>query len=190
MNAYASASYSLAAPMPEINSLAKLRAVLEAHRDLPLVFNYGGKVISPGYHATEVKAARLSSLDCGANPESWSETVIQLWDVDGENSTHMRASKFLGILAQVEKRMALDPDALLIFEAGDSASPMQVFTVAAVVAASGGVQVTLAPRPATCKPRDRGLDNTTKAESCCTPAPQSASCCSPESKSAARSCCN
>jgi hypothetical protein len=187
MNAYASASYSLALPMPEINTLTRLRAELEAHSTLPLVFSYGGRTIATGYHVTEVKAARLSSLDCGANPESWNETVIQLWDVDSDNATHMKVSKFLGILAQVERRVAIDPEALLIFEAGDSASPMQIFTVGSIAETPDHVEVMLAPRPATCKPRDRGLENEVSALSAAVAAKSSA-CCSP--KAGASKCCS
>jgi hypothetical protein len=186
MTAYASASYSLAVPMPEIASLAQLRAALDGHGPLPLVFVYGGKAIAPGYHVTEVKAARFASLDCGANPESWSETIIQLWDVAGDSSTHMSVAKFLGILVQVERRVAIDSEALLIFEAGDSESPMQVFTVGDIAATPDHVEITLAPRPATCKPRDRGLGvdasvaplSSAKASSpCCTPTVGASKCC-------------
>jgi hypothetical protein len=184
MNAYASASYSLSMPMPEINTLTRLRAELEAHRPLPLVFIYGGKTIAAGYHVTEVKAAQLSSLDCGANPESWSETIIQLWDVDSGGGEHMKVDKFLGILSQVERRVAIDPEALLIFEAGDSANPMQVFTIGSIVVSSDQVEVTLAPRPATCKPRDRGLGS---ALNLAAPA-ESKSCCDPKTKARVACC--
>ena len=188
MNAYASASYSLAVPMPDVNTLTRLRAELEAHRALPLVFVYGAKAISAGYHVTEVKAAQLSSLDCGANPESWSETIIQLWDVESDGATHMQVSKFLGILSQVERRVALDPEALLIFEAGDSASPMQVFTVGSIIAMTDHVEVTLAPRPATCKPRDRGLADDFIAAAAISKTAQSKACCTPRSNAKATCC--
>ncbi len=41
--------------------------------EAPLVFFYGGQTVKPGYHVTEVKAGQFSALDCGANPEAWSE---------------------------------------------------------------------------------------------------------------------
>jgi hypothetical protein len=186
MNAYASASYSLAVPMPEINTLTRLRAELEAHRALPLVFTYGGKTIAAGYHVTEVKAAQLSSLDCGANPESWSETIVQLWDIESDGATHMKVSKFLGILSQVERRVALDPEALTIFEAGDSVSPMQVFTIGSISATSDRVEITLAPRPATCKPRDRGLEGPLSVATAVTA--ESKTCCGPKSNAKAACC--
>ncbi len=44
--------------------------------ELPLVFNYEGARIRSGYHVTEVKAGQFSALDCGANPESWSEIFV------------------------------------------------------------------------------------------------------------------
>ncbi|TCN21269.1 hypothetical protein EV184_12645 [Sinorhizobium americanum] len=67
----------------------------------PLVFEYDGKAVRPGYHATEVKAGHFSALDCGANPEAWSEIFIQLWDVDGGERTHMTAGKFSAIVRKV-----------------------------------------------------------------------------------------
>lgn len=178
MTAHASASYSLAVPMPEIDTLAKLRALLESHADKPLVFHYGGRMIASGYHVTEVKAARLSSLDCGANPEAWNETVIQLWDVEEEGAVHMSAGKFLGILAEVAKRVAVDGHGLLVFEAGGGGDPMRIFTVGLVTPRGDHVEVTLAPRPATCKPRERGLEamRPTKA-SCRGPSSAKSACC-------------
>lgn len=157
MNTCASASYSRAVPMPQIDSLAKLRAALEPHAQRPLVFIYADKRIAAGYHLTEVKAAQFSSLDCGANPETWRETIIQLWDTNEGGEAHMPAGKFLGILSHVAKRLELDDDGLLIFECGDFANPMQVFTIGAVTSNGAELEVTLAPRPATCKPRERGL---------------------------------
>ena len=46
-----------------------------------------------GYHVTKVKAAGFSALDCGANPETWSEIFVQLWDVDEGERMHMTAGK-------------------------------------------------------------------------------------------------
>ena len=63
-------------------TLSELLGSIAADPDRPLVFHYGGCAVRAGYHVTEVKAARFAALDCGANPESWSEIFIQLWDVD------------------------------------------------------------------------------------------------------------
>ncbi len=56
--------------------------LLDAHAptpDAPLVFHYDGRPVKAGYHVTKVKAGQFSALDCGANPEAWSEIFVQLW---------------------------------------------------------------------------------------------------------------
>jgi hypothetical protein len=67
-------------------SLGPLLDFLAGAKDLPLVFNYDGRPVKPGYHVTEVKAGEFAALDCGANPEAWREIFIQLWDIDEETA--------------------------------------------------------------------------------------------------------
>ena len=62
--------------------IGELLASIDGHGEKPLVFFYEGRPVKAGYHVTEVKAGQFSALDCGANPEAWSEIFIQLWDVD------------------------------------------------------------------------------------------------------------
>jgi hypothetical protein len=133
-----------------------LMHALAPHADKPLVFTCDGRDIAPGYHVTEVKAGTFASLDCGANPESWRETVIQLWDIAGEpGSTHMPAGKFLAILRKVSAKVPLDGQARLTFEVSDGASAMQLYAAGAVVPEGDVVRIALSHRPAVCKPRDR-----------------------------------
>ena len=75
-------------------SLGLLLNTLDGERDAPLVFYYDGRPVKPGYHITEVKAGQFSALDCGANPEAWTEIFIQLWDIEEGDRTHMPAGKF------------------------------------------------------------------------------------------------
>lgn len=93
----------------------------------PLVFEYDGKAVRPGYHVTEVKAGRFSALDCGANPEAWSEIFVQLWDVDDGDRTHMTAGKFSVIVRKVSEHVAIDGAAKLTFEVSDGVKPMQLY---------------------------------------------------------------
>ena len=84
---------------PERDITARdLLAVLADHAAQPLLFTYDGATIRPGYHVTEVKTGRFTSLDCGANAEAWTETFIQLWDVDEDGRSHMTAGKFVAII--------------------------------------------------------------------------------------------
>jgi hypothetical protein len=142
-------------PPAEFATGALLHA-LAPFADKPLVFDYNGLAIGPGYHVTEVKAGTFASLDCGANPESWRETVIQLWDIAGEaGSTHMPAGKFLAILRKVAAKVPFDAQARLTFEVSDGSSAMQLYAASAVRPDEDAVHVSLIHRPATCKPRDR-----------------------------------
>lgn len=154
-------------PPAEFATGALLHA-LAPHADKPLVFDYEGRDIERGYHVTEVKAGTFASLDCGANPESWRETVIQLWDIAGEaGSTHMPAGKFLAILRKVAAKVPLDGQARLTFEVSDGGSAMQLYAASAVRPDGEVVRVSLTHRPAICKPRDRfWLEQTAKASSC------------------------
>jgi Family of unknown function (DUF6428) len=142
-------------PAAEFTTGALMHA-LAPYADKPLVFEYAGRDIQRGYHVTEVKAGTFASLDCGANPESWRETVIQLWDIAGEPArTHMPAGKFLAILRKVSEKVPLDGQAKLTFEVSDGGSAMQLFAASAVALDRDVVRVSLTQRPATCKPRDR-----------------------------------
>ena len=161
---------SIKAPVfadPADLTLGELLGAIAAHPDLPLVFRYDGRAIRPGYHVTEVKAGRFAALDCGANPESWSEIFVQLWDVEEGERTHMPAGKFAKIISKVSEHVGLDSGAKLTFEVSDGVAPMQLHRAAAPTHADGKVCVDLSPRPASCKPRDRWLEEQKRSASCC-----------------------
>ncbi|OCO98891.1 MULTISPECIES: DUF6428 family protein [unclassified Ensifer] len=159
-----------------------LGALLEKLREaaaMPLVFEYDGNEVRPGYHVTEVKAGQFSALDCGANAEAWSEIFVQLWDVDDGDRTHMTAGKFSAIVRKVCEHVALDGSAKLTFEVSDGIKPMQLYCADEPVERGDAIFIHLSPRPSSCKPRDRWLANEGKLSqsSCCGPSTAS-SCCS------------
>lgn len=145
--------------------------------DLPLVFLYDGKPVKPGYHVTEVKAGQFSALDCGANPEAWSEIFVQLWDIEEGERTHMTAGKFSAIVRKVSEHVRLDGSAKLTFEVSDGVRPMQLYCANAPVAKDGALHVVLTPRPASCKPRDRWLAEQAAKEASCCGSSASSKCC-------------
>lgn len=169
-------SERLALVDPSDITIGGLLGFLAAHKEKPLVFFYGGRAIRPGYHVTEVKAGQFSALDCGANPEAWTEIFVQLWDVN-EDRTHMPAGKFFAIIRKVTEHVALDPAAKLTFEVSDGIQPMQLYRAALPEIMGNEVHVELSPRPASCKPRDRWLDKEKQAASCCAPASKGKACC-------------
>jgi hypothetical protein len=146
--------------------------------EAPLVFFYDGHPVQAGYHVTEVKAGAFSALDCGANPETWSEMFIQLWDIDEGGRSHMPAGKFSAIIRKVSGHVRLDPAAKLTFEVSDGKRPMALYCASSPRLLEGKFAVALDARPSSCKPRDRWLTEKTAAHSCRDSTTRSSTCCS------------
>ena len=97
-------------------------SVLENHKGKSLLFEYQpSNFVKPGYHITEVKNIHIEAVDCGARPDAWQETLIQLWESPSEKhkKTFMMASKALSILQRVDKIRPLTQDAVVKFEYGN-----------------------------------------------------------------------
>jgi len=93
--------------------------VLEQHPNKSLVFEYApNSFVGANYHITEVKHITIDSVDCGAQTDSWKETIIQLWESPLEKSKteFMSAYKALAILKKVGKMKPYISDAELKFE--------------------------------------------------------------------------
>ena len=156
-------------------SIGELLARLSGQKEKPLVFFYDGHPVKPGYHVTEVKAGRFAALDCGANPESWTEIFVQLWDVDEDGRTHMPSAKFSAIVRKVSEHVGLPKTARLTFEVSDGVAPMALYCASTPSVQGGVVRIELSPRPASCKPRDRWLEEQARtASSCCA---ETSTCC-------------
>lgn len=167
------AKMEVALPLPpqaaDDIDLGRLLDACDAIPSAPLLFTYDGRTVRPGYHVTEVKAGKFAALDCGGNPEAWTEIFVQLWDVVDGDRTHMSAGKFAAIVRKVSEHVGLDPTARLTFEVSDGVAPMQLHRAEAPSHNDEVLQVTLSPRPASCKPRDRWLEEQRQASSCCSP---------------------
>jgi len=132
------------------------RAGLLAYVGKQLVFEDAGKHIQPGYHVTEIKASTFRSLDCGANPQHWHETIVQLWDVaDHAERGYMPVDTFIHIWDKVNRDVGLDGDAEVKFEWGGTGTPAIQYTLASIHEAGPVVILSLEPVRATCKPRDQ-----------------------------------
>jgi len=148
-------------------TLGHLLDVLATAPDAPLVFQYDGRSVKPGYHVTEVKAGQFSALDCGANPEAWSEIFVQLWDIDEDGRTHMPAGKFSAIIMKVSDHVRLESSAKLTFEVSDGERPMALYFAGSPRLKDGTFEVGLEARPSSCKPRDRWLAEEKVKSACC-----------------------
>ncbi|WP_144378113.1 DUF6428 family protein [Mesorhizobium amorphae] len=150
-------------------TLGELLEALGQHPSSLLTFRHEGRPLRKGYHVTEVKAGSFAGLDCGANPEAWTEIFVQLWDVD-DAPEQMTARKFAAIIGKVADHLSLDRSARLTFEVSDGIQPMQLHRAAAPAIGGDEIVVELSPRPASCKPRDRWLAEQQATSSCCGPA--------------------
>jgi len=116
----------------------------------PLVFVTDDGPIGPGYHVTELKLARIVSIDCGARTSSWSETVLQLLDAQGR--LHMPVSKFASILAQSVRKVDGLGASPAFVEFGHHNAGMQIFQPEEPELIDGEVVLRLHPVRAQCKP--------------------------------------
>jgi hypothetical protein len=178
-------------PATSFDGGAPLLAVLNALRpfeSLTLVIEYDGRTIQPGYHVTEVKAGSFVTLDCGGNPDTWLETILQVEDLpaSAKKPNHMAVGKFLTIIAKVAQRVLLDETARLTFEVGRPGQPMQILDVDELQITDDGAVLRLCARPAICKPRHRA-----QAAACCSPETPQGGCCAPKPElPAGTACCS
>jgi len=130
-----------------------------------LVFtNSDGTTIHGGYHLTELKAASFDTVDCGAQKNHWTETIVQLWvREDEENGEFMTSPKFLSIYDKVASLIPLDPMAEIRFEYGDENFPPSNYHVENISENRTELCVQLRLPQATCKAHDRRKAGT----SCC-----------------------
>lgn len=171
------ASISSGSSLSQELALGDLLEQLSSAQNTPLRFAYGGHVIGAGYHITEVKSARIAAIDCGSNPEEWTELFIQLLDIEGDGPA-MQATKFAAILSAVTERLQFDMMARLTFEVSDGLGAMQLYGAATPVLRDGVITVPLIDRPASCKPMDlERVRAASESSSCCSRPSTTAACC-------------
>jgi Family of unknown function (DUF6428) len=133
--------------------IAQLRRASEK----PLLFvNAESDTIHAGYHLTEIKAAKLDTVDCGGKKNRWTETIMQLWvPADETSETFMTVGKFLRIYERVSSMIDVDPAAEVRFEYGDENFFPSNYHVESMTEEIDALRVELRPPQTTCKARDR-----------------------------------
>ena len=141
-------------------TLGGLIDALGTARGSDLAFVYGERVTKPGYHITEFKFARVTGLDCGANVESWSETVLQLWDIEESvTGEHMTVDKLLGIGRKAISAVGAELSSRVVFEVSDGEDAMRIFAFDRLELADGLALIHLKVEVSACKPLVRGILN-------------------------------
>lgn len=131
--------------------------LLERHPERALNFEYSpGKRLRPDYHITEVKNVRIDATDCGGRSDSWTETVIQLWEspVQEHTGRPISARKALAILSRVNRQQPLMPDSPVKFEYGNRQFHTAQLHVAGEVLEGDHLVVRLSPEATQCKASD------------------------------------
>lgn len=112
-----------------------------------------GRFIKPTFHITEVKNVSIESVDCGGNPDSYKQTVVQLMvNPLEEMRKPWTSKKAMDIFDKVEALKPIDGDAEIFFEYGDQEIRTSHFSVEDVLFADGTVRLELFAKPTVCKP--------------------------------------
>jgi hypothetical protein len=152
-------------------------SLLKAHPDKSLLFEYTpGQLVGAHYHITEVKHLSIDAVDCGANSDSWNETVIQLWESPSEigKTEYMSAYKATGILNKVGQMKTYDLDSEVKIEYGNPLFHTAHLFVSDFEIHGSNLLIKLAVTKTDCKAKETcGIPETVSAEadntSCCTP---------------------
>ncbi|MCF6280491.1 MAG: DUF6428 family protein [Flavobacteriaceae bacterium] len=97
----------------------ELFTLLENNKNRSLLFQYAhNQLVTANYHITEIKHITVDSVDCGAQTDTWKETIIQLWESPNElgKTEFMTVSKALEILHKVGQMKPYVLDAEVKFE--------------------------------------------------------------------------
>ena len=150
--------------------------ILKEQPDKSLLFEYSpGQLVGANYHITEVKHIHIEAVDCGANTDSWNETVIQLWESPSElgKTQYMSTFKANGILNKVGRMKPYQLESELKIEYGNSDFHTAHLFVDAVEIHGSNLLVRLATTKTDCKAKDScGIPETVveNAETaCCSP---------------------
>lgn len=96
---------------------AEFAETLERHPEAALAFEFPHGRIRKGYHITELLSAAVRSVDCGGNPDSWHEGVLQLVEpAGGEDEAWLPVRKAAGILKKTAGAAPVPDDAELLLE--------------------------------------------------------------------------
>jgi len=134
------------------------KETLELHPDQTLQFQYtADKWVDASYHITEIKQAPITSVDCGGKMNAWTEIIVQLWEPEEQQSDRaMAVHKALKIVNLVESSLALNPNAIVKIEFGNSAFDTRQMFPNEIVVEGENLNVNLQPDATQCKATDRG----------------------------------
>jgi len=152
--------------------------LLQEHTNKELLFEYApNQLVAANYHITEVKHITVDAVDCGAQKDSWKETIIQLWESPQEigRTDYMSALKAQGILNKVGKMKPYVLDAEVKIEYSNASFHTAQLFVNDFEIQNNRLVMKLAIQKTDCKAKELcGVPENVTVE-------KEAACCSPES---------
>ena len=134
---------------------SELLSILEQNPTLGLQFEVEqGIYVAPTFHITEIKNATIESVDCGGNPDSYKQTIVQLMvDPNEAPRKPWSGQKALSIFNKVDAVKPIVGDAEIFFEYGDEHIRTSHFSVEDIQIDPEKISVQLFAKPTVCKPR-------------------------------------
>jgi len=132
-------------------------SLLNEHSNKTLQFEYkSGKFVRSNYHITEIKNVTIDSIDCGAKPDFWKETIIQLWEDPTETDTeaNMTSSKAMAILNKVDAIKPMEREVEIKFEYSNPNFHMAQLFVNDFEVTASQIIVKLGTEQTDCKAKD------------------------------------
>ena len=132
-------------------------ATLAGLGDKEMIIEYRpGEFLPKAFHITEVKNVHTESVDCGGKPDSYDETVIQLWWNGKETAQRaMSAAKALKILHITDGVKTMQRGADLFLEWGHADLPPSKYKINEVIEEENTVTFRLFAPPTVCKPIEK-----------------------------------
>jgi len=104
-----------------------------------------------------VKNVTVDSVDCGGNPDSYKQTIVQLWVPKEEKLRKpWTAKKAKSIFEIVDRKTPINQDTEIFFEFGNEEIRTSNFSVENVDLTNKKLTVQLYAQPTVCKPRLAG----------------------------------
>ena len=147
--------------------------ILTENPNKSLLFEVAPQVYAGSHcHLTEIKTAKISSVDCGGQKHEWIETVFQLWENPKEigKAAYLKTDKILEIVSKVNAVRALHVETTLKIEYGNALFPTAQLDIRNVVESDQQLIVQLHSEQTKCKAPDIcGVSEPTSNSQTCTP---------------------
>lgn len=126
---------------------------MDLYPELHLNFEYEkNQTIFPNYHITEFKLAKIQSVDCGGNSDSWTEIILQVLEPKIEKDTEsMTLSKVNSIIKKVTNVMEIPSNSILRIEFGNDQSAMRQYFVSEMIPMENALLIQLKDGKTECK---------------------------------------